>query len=403
MLAKKALSKKSSDGFNILEQKGNDNIIECSNRSDSNSGCGSEAENVSNKTIPTKDPDDSFTLQKDSTKNSQLLSLPTLSPNKVYILQFDGGSRGNPGVSGCGMVLFDSESQLEVWSGFKYLNEGTNNIAEYCGLLDGLKFSKMMGVKDLIAEGDSKLVVNQINGIYQVKKQHLKPLYQEVLSLIKQYRSFQLNYIPRSENFRADQLANIAMDTKSSSDIFSQYTICSEGGERERYSQVEKLCKEDKVRKDSVTELPHAKLSCPNTNCILKLCISSNISQEIHGAGLALYDGDNGEKLWNGRYFIPESVSSNIASYMTVVFGLRCALTFGARNIEVEAKSSLVINQMTGKYRVKSDKIVPFHASAMEMAHKFESFNIKYMTDHEAERFLKSESQKAMKLRLSEV
>mmetsp|Transcript_14219 Transcript_14219/g.17954 ORF Transcript_14219/g.17954 Transcript_14219/m.17954 type:complete len:194 (+) Transcript_14219:164-745(+) len=193
------------------------------------------------------------------------------------------------------------------------------------------------------------------------------------------------------------------MDTKSSSDIFSQYTICSEGGERERYSQVEKLCKEDKVRKDSVTELPHAKLSCPNTNCILKLCISSNISQEIHGAGLALYDGDNGEKLWNGRYFIPESVSSNIASYMTVVFGLRCALTFGARNIEVEAKSSLVINQMTGKYRVKSDKIVPFHASAMEMAHKFESFNIKYMTDHEAERFLKSESQKAMKLRLSEV
>lgn len=158
--------------------------------------------------------------------NSDLnLDLPLLSSNNEYVLRFDGGSRGNPGVAGCGIVIFDAETQLEVWCAYKYLDKATNNVAEYTGLLEGLKFAKRMGVNHLIVEGDSKLVVNQIEGVYKVKKSHLKPIYNEALSISKRFRSFKISYIPREENFRADQLANFAMDKKSSSSIFSDHYI----------------------------------------------------------------------------------------------------------------------------------------------------------------------------------
>ncbi len=113
------------------------------------------------------------------------IDLPLLSSNNEYVLRFDGGSRGNPGVAGCGIVIFDVETQLEVWCAYKYLDIATNNVAEYTGLLEGLKCAKRMGVNHLIVEGDSKLVVNQIDGVYKVKKSHLKLIYNEILPISK--------------------------------------------------------------------------------------------------------------------------------------------------------------------------------------------------------------------------
>jgi ribonuclease HI len=88
-------------------------------------------------------------------------------------------------------------------------------------VLEGLKCAKQMRVTHLTVEGDSKLVVNQIDGVYKVKKNHLRQIYNEALSISKQFQSFQISYIPREENFRADQLANFAMDNRASSIIFS--------------------------------------------------------------------------------------------------------------------------------------------------------------------------------------
>jgi Reverse transcriptase-like/Caulimovirus viroplasmin len=86
---------------------------------------------------------------------------------------FDGGSRGNPGVSGAGAVLHNA-SGVQVWSGCKYLgSKHTNNEAEYTGLVIGLKAALEGGYKRLVINGDSTLVVKQMQGIWQCKAGNL--------------------------------------------------------------------------------------------------------------------------------------------------------------------------------------------------------------------------------------
>ena len=153
-----------------------------------------------------------FDDPKTPSKTSATDSPVRISPKKVYVLQFDGGSRGNPGVSGAGMVLFDHESGLEVWSGFQFLDSATNNVAEYTALLTGLQCVRAIGVRQLIVQGDSQLVVNQITGKYKVKAENLQPIWRKAKSLSQEFEGFSINYIPRAENSRADALANKAMD-----------------------------------------------------------------------------------------------------------------------------------------------------------------------------------------------
>jgi ribonuclease HI len=141
-----------------------------------------------------------------------------LSPNKTYVLRFDGGSKGNPGISGAGMVLYEKYNFTnELWCGSLFLTiNGTNNEAEYKALINGLKCAKLFGVKHILAEGDSDLVVRQMLGSFKCKSPNLIPLLQEAMSVKKNFLSFQIRHIPRAQNFRADELANEAMFSRGS-------------------------------------------------------------------------------------------------------------------------------------------------------------------------------------------
>ena len=140
-----------------------------------------------------------------------------ISPDKTYIMRFDGGSRGNPGVAGAGMVLYDAQTMVELWSGSLYISsESTNNEAEYQGLVNGLKCAKKFGAKRIMAQGDSNLVVQQILGNFKCKSPKLIPMYHEARMLKDEFESFQIRHIPREQNHRADELANEAMDTRRS-------------------------------------------------------------------------------------------------------------------------------------------------------------------------------------------
>eukprot|EP00980_Cylindrotheca_fusiformis_P015427 scaffold4343_cov144-Cylindrotheca_fusiformis.AAC.5 len=139
-----------------------------------------------------------------------------IDPERLYLLRFDGGSRGNPGIAGAGMVLYDDQGQ-EIWCGRKFLSESaTNNVAEYLGLLSGLKCALSLGIKRLVAEGDSQLIVRQLNGEYRVKNAGLKTFYKAAVGVAKDFDYFEIRHIPRAENSRADWLANHAMDSKES-------------------------------------------------------------------------------------------------------------------------------------------------------------------------------------------
>ena len=137
----------------------------------------------------------------------------TNTQTNQWKLQFDGGSRGNPGVGGAGAVLYKNDN--EEWSNTFYLGDNvTNNQAEYKGLIGGLKHVSTLDLPNLLVEGDSNLVINQVSGTWRVKNDGLKILHDEVQEFINKIKDIRFQHIPRNENKRADQLANEAMDRK---------------------------------------------------------------------------------------------------------------------------------------------------------------------------------------------
>ncbi|QDU71888.1 ribonuclease HI family protein [Mucisphaera calidilacus] len=128
-------------------------------------------------------------------------------------LQTDGGSRGNPGPAGAGIVLTDPDSTPLAELGI-YLGRCTNNVAEYRGLLRGLEVAAEMGITDLTIRIDSELIVKQIRREYRVKSPDLKPLYEQAIEKLETFASWDIDHVRRSGNQRADELANMAMDQR---------------------------------------------------------------------------------------------------------------------------------------------------------------------------------------------
>ncbi|MGC3997823.1 MAG: ribonuclease HI family protein [Anaeromyxobacter sp.] len=128
-------------------------------------------------------------------------------------LYTDGAARGNPGPAGAGAVIVNADGHIMAKVG-KFLGESTNNVAEYMGLILGLKRAKAMGIKELEVLSDSELLVKQLAGDYAVKAEHLVPLHQEAQQLIQAFQWIQVRHIPREENAQADAMSNRAIDER---------------------------------------------------------------------------------------------------------------------------------------------------------------------------------------------
>ncbi|MFH1857944.1 MAG: ribonuclease HI family protein [Candidatus Omnitrophota bacterium] len=127
-------------------------------------------------------------------------------------LYVDGASRGNPGPAGIGVVLCD-RSQRTVCECGKFIGETTNNVAEYTALIYGLQEALLRKVSRISVHTDSELLARQLQGRYKVKESHLKMLHRQVRALIQNFSRFEIHHVPRTENRRADKLANEAIDT----------------------------------------------------------------------------------------------------------------------------------------------------------------------------------------------
>ncbi len=131
----------------------------------------------------------------------------------TLVMQFDGGSRGNPGPAGCGVTLTTPAGEVLYELG-DYLGTHTNNYAEYSGLIRGVEAAVNLGVRKLEIRADSELVVRQILGIYRVKNATLRPLYQQAMDLLNKIPAWSIQHVYRSSNTRPDELANMAMNRK---------------------------------------------------------------------------------------------------------------------------------------------------------------------------------------------
>jgi broad specificity phosphatase PhoE/ribonuclease HI len=129
------------------------------------------------------------------------------------VVEADGGSRGNPGPAGYGAVVRDAETGEILRSAARSLGTATNNVAEYEGLLAGLRAVLDLDPHaDVEVRMDSKLVVEQMSGNWKVKHEGLRPLASEAASLVRSLGSVRFQWIPREQNRDADRLANEAMD-----------------------------------------------------------------------------------------------------------------------------------------------------------------------------------------------
>jgi len=122
-------------------------------------------------------------------------------------MNFDGASKGNPGPSGAGAVIFDDN--IEFYNESVFVGEKeTNNVAEYTGLLVGLRAALKLGRTKLIVKGDSDLIIKQMNGQYKVKSPNLIELHKEAKALAEQFEEISFVHVRRNLNARADELAN---------------------------------------------------------------------------------------------------------------------------------------------------------------------------------------------------
>ena len=127
-----------------------------------------------------------------------------------YSLNFDGASKGNPGLSGAGFVIYENDKELVYDSKFVSKN-ATNNVAEYYGLIYGLKEAVKQKIKILIVKGDSNLVIKQMKGEWKVKHPNLIPLHAKAKKEEAKLSKVTYVHIYRDKNKRADELANKAL------------------------------------------------------------------------------------------------------------------------------------------------------------------------------------------------
>ncbi len=137
---------------------------------------------------------------------------PQMKRARMYA---DGGSRGNPGPSASGAVIYDLENGEEgevLAEVTKFLGNTTNNQAEYMAIVIGLRAAAKLGIEGLEVRLDSELAVKQLNGVYKVRNPEIAKRFAEVHELRQEFREIRFIHIRREKNTVADGLVNQELD-----------------------------------------------------------------------------------------------------------------------------------------------------------------------------------------------
>lgn len=133
----------------------------------------------------------------------------------TWYVNTDGGSRGNPGPAGYGVVVADSDGALLLEIA-EFIGTATNNVAEYSAVVDALEtIAAHGGDESVVVRADSKLVVEQLSGRWKIKNPAMQELALRARRALPA-RRVRFEWVPRAQNSAADKLANEAMDSQAS-------------------------------------------------------------------------------------------------------------------------------------------------------------------------------------------
>ncbi len=135
-------------------------------------------------------------------------SVAAASGATVYV---DGGSRGNPGPAGIGYYIVGEDGKL-IKRGGEFIGFATSRVAEYYALKEGCEQAIELGLKRVRFVGDSLMMINQMRGIYQIKNQDIRDIYQDVQKLLRQFEAVAFVHVKREMNAAADKEVNLAID-----------------------------------------------------------------------------------------------------------------------------------------------------------------------------------------------
>ena len=127
------------------------------------------------------------------------------------VIHVDGGSRGNPGPAAGAAVISTPDGEL-IDQASELLGVATNNVAEYRGLLLGLRRARELGATEVELINDSELVAKQLTGAYKVKHPGMRPLHSEAVTALSAFDRWSIRSVPREQNAQADALVNAALD-----------------------------------------------------------------------------------------------------------------------------------------------------------------------------------------------
>ncbi|WP_436790263.1 bifunctional RNase H/acid phosphatase [Yinghuangia sp. YIM S10712] len=137
-----------------------------------------------------------------------------------FVVEADGGSRGNPGPAAYGALVRDASSGAVLWEMGEYIGVATNNVAEYRGVLAGLTAARDIDPDAAVeVRADSKLVVEQMSGRWKIKHADMRELAAQVRALYPAGR-VKYTWVPREKNKYADRLANEAMDLAAKGEVW---------------------------------------------------------------------------------------------------------------------------------------------------------------------------------------
>ncbi len=140
--------------------------------------------------------------------DTRLSSRGTANAVSIYV---DGASRGNPGPSGVGYRIVDTDGHT-IEQGGQFIGFATSRAAEYYAMKNGIEHAIKLGLKSVHFFSDSLMVVNQLNGIFTIKNPDILHIYNSIQKLLENFENISFTHLPRSDNAIADSEANLAID-----------------------------------------------------------------------------------------------------------------------------------------------------------------------------------------------
>lgn len=282
-------------------------------------------------------------------------------PEPVYVIHTDGASKGNPGHAGIAYVIAGPNGETAA-SHARYIGEHTSNVAEYVALVEALDAARELGATRVEAFSDSQLMVNQVSGVYRVKNETLRPLYEDVIAAMRRFRSASLVHVPREKNKEADKLAGDAIRARLNA---------LQGANATDDAGVPLAAVIPASRQPTTPAPSRATRSVADSVYAIHTDGASKGNPGHASIAYVITDADGETVAAHARYI--GSQTNNVAEYTALVEALEAARELGIERVEAFSDSQLMVKQVAGEYAVRNETLRPLYEDVVAALRLFRS------------------------------